>query len=150
MTQPPRDLEFAISRRTFWRALVQEAFAATRALHGEQDYRLSELGDWPDARLAQIRPVVHPLCEIYVDEGSVYGRHKDVGVSVELFPLDQAEDRLTLGMFDGNHTLRQVGTRLSEAMAWDDARAFAHARDLFLSLAGRMICIPRDPLLPRG
>ena len=124
---------------------MQEAFAASRALKGEEDYRLSELGTWSDARLAQIKPVVHPLCEIYVDEGSLYGRYKDTGESVELFPLEQVEDRVTLGMFDGGHTLHEVGTRLSQALAWDEDRAFAHARDLFLSLAGRMICIPKDP-----
>lgn len=128
--------------------MVQEAFAASRALKGEEDYRLSELGDWPDARLAQVRPMVHPLCEIYVDEGSVFGRYKDVGATVELFPLENVENRVALGMFDGEHTLGEVGTRLSQALDWDQERAFDHARDLFLSLAGRMICIPRDALEP--
>ena len=139
-----------MSRRTFWRALVQEAFAASRALKGEEDYRLSELGDWPDTRLAELRPVVHPLCEIYVDDGYVYGRYKDRNATIELFPLERVEDRVALGMFDGGHTLAQVGARLAQAMAWDEARAFAHARELFLSLASLMICIPRDPLEARG
>ena len=150
MTQPRRELEFGMSRRAFWRALVQEAFAASRALKGEDDRRLSELADWPDDRLAQIRPMVHPLCEIFVDEGSVHGRYKDTGVTVELFPLEQVEDRVALGMFDGGHTLSEIGMRLSQTLAWNEARAFAHARDLFLSLAGRMICIPRDALEARG
>jgi hypothetical protein len=127
---------------------VREAFVASGALKGEEGCRLSELGNWPDSRLALIKPIVHPLCEIYVDEGSVHGRYKDTGATVELFPLEQVEDRVALGMFDGGHTLREVGTRVSQALAWDEARAFAHARDLFLSLAGRMICIPKDPRVP--
>lgn len=149
MSHPPRDLEFNISRRDFWRALAQEAFVASRALKGEGNYPLSELGNLPDARLAQIKPVVHPLCEIYVDDGSVRGRYKDAGNSVELFSVERVEDRVTLGMFDGGHTLREVGSRLAQALEWDEARAFAHARDLFLSLAERMICIPKDPRVSR-
>jgi hypothetical protein len=148
MSHPRRDLEFNISRRAFWKALAQEAFVASRALKGEDSFPLSELGHLPDVHLARIKPVIHPLCEIYVDDGSVCSRYKDTGASVELFPLAQVEDRVTLGMFDGGHTLHEVGIRLSQALAWDEARAFAHARDLFLSLAERMICIPSDPRVP--
>jgi hypothetical protein len=148
MSQSPGDLEFNISRRSFWRALLQEAFVASRALKGEGNYTLSELGNWSDERLARIKPVVHPLCEIYVDNGHVHGCHKDTGETVELFPVDRVEDRVTLGLFDGEHTLRQVGSRLAEALVWDEARAYGHAQDLFLWLAERMICIPRDPRGP--
>jgi hypothetical protein len=148
MSQSPGDLEFNISRRSFWRVLLQEAFVASRAFKGEGNYTLSELGNWPDDRLARIKPVVHPLCEVYVDRGHVHGRLKDTGETVELFPVERVEDRVALGMFDGKHSLREVGTRLAVALDWDEARAYGHARDLFLWLAERMICIPRDPRVP--
>jgi len=40
--------------------------------------------------------------------------------------------------------LGEIGQAVSQEMDWDEARGFAHARDLFLSLASRQVCIPRD------
>ena len=40
----------------------------------------------------------------------------------------------------------EIGSRLAQEMGWDEARSFAHARDLFLSLVQHVVCVPKNPL----
>jgi hypothetical protein len=142
--RPSENLSLSYSRRTFWRGIVHEVLVVSGMLKGGRECRLSELKDLPDAQLSEIRPMVHPSCEIFQNDGHVWSRCKDTGVEVKLFPVGETAQQVTLGMFDGHHTLRQVGER--QAMEWDEPRAFAQARELFFRLADRLICVPRDPL----
>jgi hypothetical protein len=147
MKHPRRDPSFTCSRRTFFRALFQEAVVVRGTLKGGQGYRLSELGGLPDHRLAQVRPIVNPDCEIFVDQDYVCSKSKKTGTTLKLFPMEQ-ENLVTFNMFDGRHDLDQIGSRLAQAMGWDEVRAFAHARDLFLSLVRQVVCVPKDPPEP--
>lgn len=140
------NLSLAYSRRTFWRGLLHEAFVVSGLLKGGQACRLSELGELPDEVLARVRPIVHPSCQIFVDGDSVCSRCKETGAVTRLFAVEETARAAALGMFDGQHTLGQVGARLAQAMDWNEDRAFACARDLFVSLAQRLVCVPRDPL----
>ena len=145
---PPGNLSLAYSRRTFWRGVLHEAFVVSGLLKGGQECRLSELDTLADECLAQVRPVVHPSCEIFQDGDQIWSRCKTTGAVVRLFPVGQTANQVALGMFDGHHTLGEVGVRLAQAMDWDEATGFSQAKDLFLSLSDRLICIPRDPLEP--
>lgn len=116
-----------------------------RSLEGQQYCSLAQLADLPDEHLAAIRPLVHPGCQILVREGAVWAHLRESGQSVELFSLDNQADWVTLGMFDGKHTLEQIAARLAAAMGWGQDAAFEHARDLFFSLACQLLCFPRDP-----
>jgi hypothetical protein len=145
MKHPHHDLSFICSRRRFWLALLQEIFVIQGSFKGGQDCRLSELGSLPDHQLAHIKPVVHPDCEIFVDQGHVWSRCKKTEVTLKLFPIGQA-NLLAFNMFDGRHGLDEIGERLSQEMGWDQAAGFAHVRDLFLSLARSLVCVPGNPL----
>ena len=133
------------SRRNLWRALLQEAFVTQDALRGQPGFRLSELGSLPDEQLAQIRPIVNPEYEIFVEEGYVCSRYKKTKATQKLFPLKR-ENVVAFDLFNGQHSLAEVGARLAQEMGWDEARGFAHARDLFLSLVERLACVPANPL----
>lgn len=144
MKQPRRDLSFTCSRRDFWRALLQEFFVIYGSAKGGQGGRLSELGSLPDDQLAQVRPTVNPDCEIFVDQGHVWSKNKKTEVITKLFPTDE-ENLTAFNLFNGRHRLGEIGERLSQEMGWDEVTAFAHVRDLFLSLVSRLVCVPKDP-----
>jgi hypothetical protein len=142
------DVRFGYSRRTFWRALFQEAQVVSGVLKGGQQCRLQDLDKLPDEVLAAIRPMVHPAYEVFVDGDCVYGRHRVEGITLKLFATDETWKWVALGMFNGRQTLEEIGARLAQAMAWERARGFSQALALFLTLANHLICIPRDPLEP--
>lgn len=142
---PQRDLSFVCSRRRFWLALLQEIFVIRGSFKGGQGWQLSELGRLPDDQLARVKPVVHPDCEIFPDQEHLWSRGKQTGVTLKLYPAER-ENVLALELFDGQHDLGEIGERLAREMGWDQARGFAHARDLFLSLVSRLVCVPKDPL----
>jgi hypothetical protein len=81
---------------------------------------------------------------MFVDQGHVCSRSKKTKAVSKLFPAAR-ENLVLLDMFDGQHDIGQIGHRLAQEMGWDEARAFAHVRDLFLSLVERAVCVPRDP-----
>ena len=141
-------MHFLYSRRTFWRALFQEMLVVSGALHGSRECRIEDLACLPDEEMAQIRPIVHPACEIFVDGGYVWSRSRRKQEPVRLFAGDNAADWIALGMFDGERTLSEIGASLAQALDREPAWGFLHARGLFLTLASRMICIPRDPPRP--
>ncbi|MGD8794973.1 MAG: hypothetical protein PVF47_20665, partial [Anaerolineae bacterium] len=60
-------VHFDYSRRTFWRALFQEAQVVSGVLKGGQQCRLENLDRLPDEVLATIRPMVHPAYEVFVE-----------------------------------------------------------------------------------
>ena len=144
MQHPRRDLSFTCSRRNLWRALLQEIFVIRGSVKGGQGRRLSDLGSLPDDQLAQVRPIVNPDCEIFVDQGHVWGRFKKTEATVKLFP-PQKENLAIFNLFNGRHRLGEIGSLLAQEMGWDEVRAFAHVRDLFLSLVSRLVCVPKDP-----
>ncbi|MEJ2210459.1 MAG: hypothetical protein P8129_15680 [Anaerolineae bacterium] len=138
-------LRFLYSRRTFWRALLQEALVASGVIHGGRECSLEDLGRLPDEELAQIRPIVHPACQIFVDGDDVWSRHRGTGEAARLFRADDAGNRVALGMFDGERTLGEIGISLAQALEQDEEWGFARARGLFLFLANRLVCIPKNP-----
>lgn len=148
---PRRDLPFTCSRRTFFRALFQEAAVIRGSLKGKPGFRLSELGSLPDDELAQVKPMVHPQYEIFTDEGNVWARYKlKERAPLKLFSTEERENLVPFTMFDGQHTLGEISSHLAQEMGWTQVRALAHVRDLFLSLVTPMICVPADPPEPSG
>jgi hypothetical protein len=145
MTPLAPDLSFSCNRRTFLPAILREAIVTTGMLRGGQAGRLSELDSLPDDQLAQLKPVVNPAYEILVEDDCVWGRHKQTGTAFRLFSVDERENLTTFNLFDGSHSLAEVGRLLSAEMGWDEAQGFAHARELFLSLVSHLVCIPKDP-----
>jgi hypothetical protein len=140
-------LSFACSRRHFWRFLLNEAFVVIDSFNGQEGFRLADLDSLPDDQLAGLKPIINPDYKIFVDQGYVCGRSKKIEITLKLFPIKK-ENLTAFNLFDGKHSLGQVAEHLAAELGWDKARAFAHARELFLSLVNRLVCIPKDPLPP--
>lgn len=145
MKHPHRESAFTVSRREFLPALLQETLAVVGSFRGRQSFRLAELGSLPDHQLAQIKPIVNPAHEIFVDQGYVCSRDRKTGATLKLFPMEK-ENLAVFNLFNGAHSLGQISQYLSEELDWDEAESFARARDLFLSLVNHLVCVPKDPL----
>jgi hypothetical protein len=146
---PRRDLSFVCSRRTFFRALFQEALVIHGSVKGGQGGRLSELGSLSDEQLAGLKPVVSQDCEILVDQDHVWAKYELKEQSpVRLFSIEEEGQLMAFNMFNGLHTLGEIGSHLAQEMAWDESTAFAYVRDLFLTLVERAVCHPKDPPQP--
>jgi hypothetical protein len=145
MKRPRRDLSFTCSRRRLLPALFQEMVVILGSLKGGQGHRLSDLGSLPDDRLAQIKPIRNPDYEIFAHQGHVCSRSKRTQTTLKLFPMER-EYLAAFNLFNGQQNLGEIGQHLSQEIGWDEATGFAFARDLFLSLVRRLVCVPKDPL----
>lgn len=136
---------FTCSRREFLPSLLKETIVTLGMLRGGRGGRLSELADLPDEQLALIKPVVNPAFEVHVEEDYVLGRHKETGIILRLFSVEEREHLAAFNLFNGKRNLGQVGRLLAEELDWDETRGFAQACEVFLSLVGHLVCIPKEP-----
>jgi hypothetical protein len=147
MKHPREDLSFTCNRRTLFRALFQEATVIRGSLKGKVGCRLSELGSLPDEQLAQVRPVVNPDYEISLEQGQVWASYKlREQAPLSLFSMQERESLISFNMFNGQHTVADIAHHLAMEIGWEEDRAFAHVRDLFLSLVKPMVCLPKEPI----
>jgi hypothetical protein len=144
---PREDLSFTCNRRTAFGALLQEAVAIHAAIKGAPVCRIAELGSLPDEKLARVRPVVNSSFEINLAQGCVWAKYTPKEKPPQkLFAMAERENLLAFNMFDGTHTLGEIASRMAQEMDWEEAQAFAHLRDFFLTLVKRAVCLPKDPV----
>ncbi|MHB0875948.1 MAG: hypothetical protein ACYC5O_07885 [Anaerolineae bacterium] len=151
-----KDAGFVCSRRAAFRLPLQEARVMLGALRGKLPARLADLASLPDEQLAAIRPVLSQLFQVSVRDGWVCARLKqppatEHGAPVEvcLFPMEQ-ENLIAYNLWNGQHDLGETSQELASALDWPAERAFAHVRELFLSLAGRLVVVPKNPPAAEG
>lgn len=135
------------ARRTFLRAMLQELPVLYGTIKGGQGLRLIDLLDLPDHQMARIRPVVNPDYAIAVKDNAVWAqyRHKQE-MPIRLFGTDEEARLQAFNLFNGEHTLGEIGRQLAQTRGEDETAMFACAKELFLALVRHMVCIPRDPL----
>jgi hypothetical protein len=144
MSKRRLDKAFACSRRNVWPALLQELRVWYDSIQGQPGGRLAALRDLDDEQLAKIRPMLNPDYEILVEQDVVCCRAKGVTETRPLFRMKQ-ENLTTFNQFIGQRTLAEIGAQLAQQMGWEQAEGFCYARDLFLDLVDRLVCVPRDP-----
>ena len=125
--------------------LLREVLVTRRALQGSPVHRLDELADLPDEAMAQIKPVLNPEYEILLRDDAVWWRHRETAIERELFAT-VPENVVAFNLFDGRHSLEHIGRQLAQEMGWEEAHAYAHARDLFLTLFATLVFVPANPL----
>ncbi|MGD1992836.1 MAG: hypothetical protein PVI59_06550 [Anaerolineae bacterium] len=142
-----RSDKLPMSRRAFFRAFLQEVHVVRGALKGKEGYRLADVNDLPDEQLARIKPVISEDYRIFIESGQVWAEYQRKKEDpVKLFAVEDEATLLTFNLFDGRHTLAEIGKQLARKMAWEEERAFAHTRAFFLSLVKRVIGVPKNPL----
>ena len=134
-----------VGRRGFFRSLAGETIAFFEELRGKPQFRLDDLGQFPDEELAQIMPKMRPDVEIIVAEGHISARLPKKGEVIFLFDREPA-NTFVFNRFNGRTTMRQIGTELAAALSWEEERSFAHVRSFFLRLVHLRVCVPGNPM----
>jgi hypothetical protein len=136
------------TRRNLWSALLQEVFVTRSALQGRPVLALAALGDLPDEELAHMRPIVNlNEYELFTQDDYVWSRYRKTHTARRLFAVTR-ENLAAFNQFNGASTLGEIGQRLAQELGWEEVRAFAFGKGLFLALVAHLVCIPRDPLEP--
>ncbi len=134
------------SRRAFFRALVSESVGLYEESRGRVQCRLDGLPDLPETVLRAMVPVVRAPFVIAVHGGDAWLRDPERGGAVAVITGD-ARAAAIAARFDGRATLGDIAReRAQNDAATAEAAAFAEVRAVFLGLALRGVCHPRDPL----
>jgi hypothetical protein len=141
MPNPNPDL--TLPRRDLLRALVREAQVAAGTIRGKHGFTLVSLSTLPDDQLACLVPAVSPAYTIDLGDDCVWARPTGGGQPIRLFSLD-IENTAAFNLFNGQNTLGDAGRLLAAQLGWDQPRAFAHVRALFLDLVRHMVCLPSN------
>ena len=140
-----KDLPFSASRRGFFSQLAREAKVTLDLFQGKQSFRLAELVDLPAEQIGDLRPMINPLFKVLVTEKDVIARDLQSGAEIRLFAAGDDLSVAILSRFDGQHTLIEVAQRVSKEMDLELARAWSHARAMFLELVELLVVVPRNP-----
>jgi len=97
-----------------------------------------------DEQLAEIKPILNPQYEILVEQNYICCRLDGTSKTRQLFRMTR-ENLATFNQFTGKRTLAEIGAQLARQMGWEESDGFAYARNLFLALVDRLVCVPRDP-----
>lgn len=138
---PRGKLPAQLTRRQFFAGLMNEVRAFA---HSEEQpvYRLSDLGDMPDAELAFVVPVLLPGSEVAEREGFMWGKAPGGRNGVRLFPADSAA-RFVQEQFDGQRSIVEASRNLAGQFGWEKQSAFAYVRGVFLWLVLAKLCAPK-------
>ena len=142
-------LDFRLSRRDFFSALFREARALTGSLRGTPSYALAELPNLPEESMSLLMPRILAPWTIDADGEWLQARDPGTGQSIDLLPVEEGH-LAAVKRFDGRTSLGSVGKSVAADMGWPDEEGFALARDLFLVLVGRRICLPGNAPEPQG
>ncbi|MBX3081895.1 MAG: hypothetical protein KF716_09710 [Anaerolineae bacterium] len=142
--QFPRErLNFVVSRRRFWGALVNTVVAFSGQGDGTPAYGLDALGDLPDEQLAAIVPCILPDCQISVDGGWVNILPPGKKAPTRVVALDSPA-LTAFNLFNGGNTLADISVDVAEQQCWTPAEAFDYVRGLFLTLVLIGACVPAN------
>jgi hypothetical protein len=136
-------LDFAVTRRAFFRALLLEARQATASIRGRPAFSLAALQDLPRERLARLVPELQPGWALHVEGERLVARGRETGTVLDLAPATK-ENVLALNLLDGQRTIGSASRRLARDMGWPEEEAMEHMRQFFFVLAGAMVCLPRN------
>jgi hypothetical protein len=140
---PRQPLPENISRRELFGAFLTMVKVESQRSHGKKVLILSELGEWPDERLAPLVPVMARNSTILMKDGFVIGKPPRSDRSDKLFPLDSPA-LTAFKLINGLNTLEQISQRLAEQTGWEHSHSFAYVRGLFLVLVEAGLSHPKD------
>ncbi|MBN1201616.1 MAG: hypothetical protein JXJ20_07150 [Anaerolineae bacterium] len=143
MTDNKQPQSIACNRRRFLPLLLQEIFVTFDSFKGKPVHQLTDLGKLPDEEIALIKPVINPQYQVFTERGHVCARHKETGSSLQLFAMQQANLEV-FNRINGQITLGEIGAQVAQELDWDEDAAFEHVKELFLSLAVHLVCVPKN------
>jgi hypothetical protein len=139
---PRGRLPLGITRDQLWSLIQIELEVSDGLREGGAAFKLADLGEWPDEKLALVIPFVIPGCTIFIKGSLVCATPPKSRQTIQLFPLASPAAQ-AFNAFNGINLLAEIASTLAKSNAWDDEHAFAYCRGLFLSLVTLGICQPK-------
>jgi hypothetical protein len=136
-------------RRAFLPLLLREMLDTVSSARGKPGYAVADLDSLPDEQLATLRPVINPVYQIRVVDGHVCSQLKDQDdAPLRSHFRNTPENLAVFNGMNGQQTLREIAKSAAADLAWEEERAFQHARALFLDLASYLVAEPHDAQEP--
>lgn len=131
-------------RRGFFRRSLVELAAAVESIGGRPHLRLTGLDAVPAPALRRMCPVFFPAAAWKVEAGQLWARRR---AAAPLQPVQPAgeEEALALALFDGAHTVEDVGAALGLRFGGEREAWVARASEIFLAVARLGLCHPAGP-----
>jgi hypothetical protein len=140
--QPRESTPIPTSRRGLLRAVISEIHAYSGKVDGKLTLKLADLALLPNEELESIRPVRMDGCRINLRENMVWAQAVGQIEPAALFPVDSPALK-AFNLFDGRHSLADIGLALAGETGWPDEKARAYTRGLFLKLVSLHVCVPK-------
>lgn len=140
-TYPRGELAVPISRREVFLTALTEARVREGQSRGANAFKLSALGALQDDLLALLTPAPVPGCRVLVDGELVVAHLPGVERPTELFPAESPANSV-LDRFDGRTMIEVIGRALALEQGWEQDKAFAYVRGVFLHLITLGVCRP--------
>jgi len=136
-----------LSRRQFFPMLIQELIVNIGATKGKLAYSLDELDKLPPEKIAVIRPMINPACQIRVINKHVCSQFRDPPNSpiTPHFPTTP-EFLAVFNRFNGKQSIGEIAEIIANEHNWEAEDTFNFVRDLFLLLAKALVIVPQNPL----
>ena len=135
---PRGRLPFNITRRQFFKSMLTEVEVRAGTRGGGDGWKLAEVGEWTDAQLSTVVPVVIPGIKIMIENDYVFGRQPS-GKSKKLFKISSTACRI-FNEFDGMANIDEIADTFARSEDWDPHYSFAFVRGVFLTLVLKGIC----------
>jgi hypothetical protein len=129
-----------VSRRGFWRGLLQETLSFHEEVKGITQCFLDDIGNLPDAVAAEIIPVWMNGREPDIRPNGIYQTGKD-GKTVCVLALT-AREQAMLAQYNGGRNLNAISQCIALEFGLAADKAFASTRDLFTQLCLAGFCHP--------
>ena len=128
-----------VNRRGFLRNPFRRLIEESEEHRKTGTYRLIDLKDLPDEKLATLKPKVSPYCTVGIEDDQVMAT-----ISFPLFSIQ--DDKLTVfNQFNGKINIAEISQLVAQRLEMDYADAFKMVRDVFVDLVIRQVCVPSEP-----
>jgi hypothetical protein len=138
-------MEKAITRRTFFQHLLQEAVVTVEEAQGVQHFKIKHLPDLPNAQLGQIIPRFTDGLHLKVENGRLLLSNRQPRLVKEVCAVDSIE-KAVLSRINGKFTIGEIAYWLAVHYQLLPELAFRRTRTFFLTLALKGLCVPANPL----
>jgi len=131
------------ARRRFFKQFAGETIAWFEEIQGKPQYRLMDIGQIPDAQLAEMVPQIRPDVEIVPQKERICARLRGNAALINLFPANHT-DLFLFNHFNGVNSIGRIAGELSIGMGLSKEESFVLVRAFFLRMVRLSVCIPRN------
>ena len=131
------------SRRKFFNSLAGKIVAFAYEIKGIPQMKLNSLNDLQDEIIEQMIPVMVKDDTYKIESDHIF-KYNHETESFEKFQSLTRHQMYILRSFDGISTIKDITLKYASKYKVENETAFRNVRSLFTSMAGYMVCHPKD------